>query len=119
MTTSTLVLNLKRKTSEQVQIHKSEPDAHGVCHYYLFRPKTGRFNHLIFQQGPRKEVGINGITLDDVVAVAIDHIEGWQATPFACEQNDAILGHLNAILDLCNDRHADREARGVKGTSNP
>ena len=76
-------------------------------------------NSLSFtiQNGPIKEVGLNGCQVTDVVAVAKHIIEQLQKK-FPCRENAMTITKLDEALMWQNKRTADREARNVEGTSN-
>lgn len=71
---------------------------------------------LYFQHGPIREVGINGLTNEVLLAVLLDRIRGFQGGPYACAENDAAITHLECALEAMNARTREREARGVEGT---
>ncbi len=71
---------------------------------------------LLFQNGPIKEVGVNGVTHEALLAILIDRIEGFQAGPYACEDNKQALIHLQDALYHLQQRTRVRIARGVEGT---
>ena len=71
---------------------------------------------IIFQNGPIKAVGINGIHNEDLIAIVIDRLRGFESGDFACSENATALKSLeNALFEL-NYRTKQREARGVEGT---
>lgn len=68
------------------------------------------------QNGPIKEVGVNGCQVDTLIHAARTIIEGLNAK-YPSKWNDIAIQNLwNAIYAL-EDRKQDREARGVEGTS--
>jgi hypothetical protein len=69
-----------------------------------------------FQEGPIKECGVNGVCNEDLIAMVIRRIEGFQHSEFACEENEMALHKLQESLMWLRKRTADREARGVEGT---
>ena len=71
---------------------------------------------VIFQNGPIKEVGVNGIMNEDLIAIVIDRMEGFQSGDYECSENQTALEHLRKALEALNDRTASREKRGVEGT---
>lgn len=74
------------------------------------------FVELPFQRGPIKEVGINGITLEVLLAIARDKLERHQFTKHACTENDdAIAAVVEAAAHL-ESRTKRRTAEGVEGT---
>ena len=69
-----------------------------------------------FQRGPRNVAGSTPGTLDGaVISVLIHRQECFQAGPFACPENEAILGHLREALRLTIERAQERAKRGVLG----
>lgn len=64
--------------------------------------------------GERKEP--NGAFVETVIAAALQRIEHYQTTEFACSENAAAIEHLEAALQALDDRTKGREARGVEGT---
>lgn len=75
-----------------------------------------RHSTVLFQNGPIKEVGVNGITHEALLVILIDRMEGFQAGPFASDDSDLALNHLKAALRRLQKRTRDRMARGVEGT---
>lgn len=74
------------------------------------------YAHVQFQDGPIKEHGINGITNEILLAMVIDRLEGFQTSPFACEENAAALTNLKDGLGMLQYRTKRRLERGVEGT---
>lgn len=95
--------------------------AGGACHQYAVIPAMesdeDAFAAVHFQNGPVKEVGINGCHNEDLLAIVIDRLECFQAGPFACDANHAAIVDLRSALKRLQQRTADRERRGVEGTS--
>lgn len=98
----------------------------GASHLYVMRihPGIGRAHSLEaiqsqaikFQDGPIAEAGVNGLTHEVLYAILIDRLEGWQAGPYACEQNEVALSHIRAALAAAEWRTDERIERGVEGT---
>ena len=83
----------------------------------MFEGKEDHDIYIDFQRGPIKEVGVNGITNEALLANLIDRLEGFQSGPFACELNAEALSHLQQALNCLHTRTKEREARGVEGTN--
>ncbi len=66
------------------------------------------------QDGPIKEVGVNGVQIDDVIEWAKGVIEGFNAK-FPCRENSMIITKLDEALLWSVKRKMDREKRGVEG----
>lgn len=93
------------------------PDESGACHCYEIHG-SGICKELAtirFQKGPVKEVGVNGIQCEDLLAVVIDRLRGFQAGPFSCNANEWALQHCVEALKALNKRTLERQMRGVEG----
>lgn len=73
--------------------------------------------NILFQRGPIKEVGVNGLTNEALLAILIDRMEGFQSGPFACTENHNALCCLELAMDEFKKRTAKRVERGVEGTN--
>lgn len=81
------------------------------------REPEGRFRKVIlFQCGPIKEVGVNGITHEALLAILMDRLEGFQRGPFACDENAQALHFLRAAQKVLHKRTSQRIERDVEGT---
>lgn len=70
---------------------------------------------VLFQNGPIKEAGVNGITQEVLLAIVIDRLRSFQAGPFHSEANSLALKHCELALFNLQARTRDRIARGVEG----
>jgi hypothetical protein len=109
-----------------------EPGAGGACHLYKItgfdttsnvsdpfiacHGAAATYATVLFQNGPIKDVGVNGVTHEALLAILIDRLRSFQAGPYACEENSFALGHLLTALQLLQQRTRARIARGVEGT---
>ena len=98
-----------------------EPDAEiggGACHHYeVLRARDGVPLHVVdFQKGPIKEHGVNGIHNEDLLAIVIDRLQGFQRGEYSCRENALAIRKLMEALQSLRDRTDAREARGVEGT---
>lgn len=73
--------------------------------------------HIVFQEGPIKEVGVNGCQVDDVIAIAIERLTQFQTEDFGCRENALAITKLQEALHWLEHRTSNREKRGVEGTS--
>ena len=69
-----------------------------------------------FQKGPIKESGVNGVMNEDLIAIVIDRMRGFQGGSYACRDNEMALTKLEESLMWLRNRTNEREARGVEGT---
>lgn len=104
-----------------------EPGAGGACHeYYISRaPQTsdeaarpaGEFGFVRFQNGPIGESGVNGCHQEDLLAIVIHRLRGFQSGEYACRENALALTKLEEAMHWLNHRTSERQKRGVEGTS--
>lgn len=114
-------------TSEHTEVFAVDEKGPGNAnHVYevktaIDRTKTGQtiavLGTIVFQKGPIKESGVNGIHNEDLIAVVIDRLQGYQKGDFACEDNGRALVNLYGALANLRNRTKEREDRGVEGTS--
>jgi hypothetical protein len=72
---------------------------------------------VLFQNGPIKEFGVNGITQEVLLAIVIDWLRSFQAGPFASPDNANALVDCQSALNWLQQRTRKRIARGVEGTN--
>lgn len=73
-------------------------------------------NSLSFtlQNGPIKEVGVNGCQVNEVIEAAKKILEGLNSK-VPCRENSMAITKLDECLMWLEKRTKDREARGVEG----
>lgn len=71
---------------------------------------------LLFQNGPIKEVGVNGLTHEVLLAIVADRLRSFQAGPYACRENALALTKIEEALHWLHHRTLARVRRGVEGT---
>ena len=72
---------------------------------------------VLFQNGPIKEFGVNGITQEALLAIVIDRLRSFQNGPFSCRENAIALTHCEDALMWLQRRTVARIKRGVEGTN--
>lgn len=96
-----------------------EPGVGGASHKYginLLGDKSCSGPMVSFQNGPINEVGVNGVQNEDLLAIIIDRMQGFQSGKFACRENAIALTHLQDAMHWLLHRTRERVARGVEGT---
>jgi len=90
----------------------------GAHHHYLILKKDSKhaFLEVRFQDGPIKESGVNGVMDENLLAIVIDRLKGFQSGPYASDFNQKAMAQCTAALATLKERTAEREARGVEGT---
>lgn len=88
-----------------------------ASHEYQILSKDGEecYGTVTFQNGPVKEFGVNGCHNEDMIAIVIDRLEGFQSGEFRCRENAIAITKLEEALLWLNKRTNDRIARGVEG----
>jgi hypothetical protein len=82
----------------------------GYCHSFSRQV-------ILFQNGPIKESGVNGITQEALLAIVIDRLRSFQAGPFSCRENAIALTKCEEALMWLQRRTVARIRRGVEGTN--
>ena len=113
-----------------IEVH-DEPGAGGANHAYAIYgfltsgnpsagpspfPQDETCAPILFQNGPIKEFGVNGITSEALMAICIDRLRSFQAGPFSCRENAIALTKLEESLMWLQRRTVARIKRGVEGT---
>lgn len=104
-----------------------EPGQGSACHRYEVtgydtQDNPAAYGHaydaltVIFQNGPIKEVGVNGVTHEALLAILIHRLECFQNGPFASKHNKAALQCGKDMLFHLQTRTRERIERGVEGT---
>ena len=92
----------------------------GANHHYLVEQitdtETKQFADVLFQKGPIKVHGINGCCDEDLIAIVIHRLQGFQKGEFSCRENAIAITKLEEALLWLNKRTAERIRRGVEGT---
>jgi len=70
---------------------------------------------LEFQKGGIQEVGINGISNEQLLAVLIDRFEGFLSGPFPAPETAEALEHCRTAMEVLHERTLKRMARDVEG----
>ena len=104
-----------------------QPGAGGACHLYGIygfhtptnasaEDKDQTCMKVLFQNGPIKEVGVNGVTQEALLTIVIDRLRSFQSGPYACRENAIALTKLEEALMWLQRRTMDRIRRGVEGS---
>jgi hypothetical protein len=72
---------------------------------------------ILFQNGPIKEHGVNGVTQEALLAIVIDRLRSFQKGPFASPLNYSALRNCEEALINLQQRTRERIKRGVEGTN--
>ena len=95
-----------------------EPGPGGAYHRYELQYDSEKLetpHAIIFQEGPIREMGQNGVTNEALLAIVAHRLDCFQAGPFACRENQFALKHTEIALRYLKDRTRDRVGRDVEG----
>ena len=81
--------------------------------YMTVNPRSSYIS-FEFQNGPIKEVGINGVQIEMLGEVWLEILQGFNEK-FPCEENKDTIFHIRKALSCQRKRKADREKRNVEG----
>lgn len=68
-----------------------------------------------FQNGTLPHAGINGVTMEALLAIIADRLQGFQKGSYACRENALALTHCEEALNWLHNRTLKRMRRGVEG----
>ena len=87
--------------------------------YIVIDPETvnGSLGSVKFQTGPLKEVGANGVFVEDLLAIAEHRLQCYQQTAFACPENTTAIRALRSAQYALKARTERRVAAGTEGTT--
>ncbi len=126
------VLNIGTQMFTQV-VALDEPTNGGASHKYVVIPvgfdltdannaipaavENNSIANIHFQQGPTNEVGLNGVYHDDLLAMVIDRLQGFQSGDYACRENAIAITKIEEAMHWLKHRADDRKNRGVFSSS--
>lgn len=115
---------LLTKNNRFTEVHvKDTPGSGGAYHEYTVCPVVNPdwpqdiFAKINFQKGPIGENGVNGIFIEDLLDICRHRLQCFQSGEFACRENALAMTKIEEALHWLNHRTADRQLRGVEGTS--
>ncbi len=116
----TLKIGTRKYTEVKVLDEPGQGNANHMYKIYKAAKGESEFNPglclIEFQNGPIKEAGVNGVMNEDLIAIVIDRMRGFQSGDYACRDNALALTKLEEALMWLRNRTNSREARGVEGT---
>jgi hypothetical protein len=101
-------------------LHEKEFNYNAPHHFEVWadqgQPMPLLVGSVHFQEGPIKEVGVNGVNNEDLIAMVICRLEHFNQTDFRCRENSMAITKLEEALLWLRKRTMGREQRGVVGT---
>jgi len=111
------IVNVGSRNYTQV-VCLDSPGQGNACHEYEIQNAEGdkSLGLVSFQNGPINEAGVNGVHNEDLIAIVIDRMQGFQSGEYKCRENALALTKLEEALLWLRKRTQDRIDRGVEGT---
>jgi hypothetical protein len=70
-----------------------------------------------FQEGPLKENELNGIFMEDLIAICINRLDHFQNSEYKCDYNENAKRCLQDSLEWLRKRTNERKERNILGTN--
>lgn len=97
--------------------HESDFKFNAPHHFTVYRKEDAtKLCDIDFQEGSIKDSGVNGVMNEDLIAMVITRLEGFQNSEFRCRENACAITKLEEALMWLRKRTVGRETRGVEGT---
>lgn len=104
------------EANSKLSITASNPGPGGAFHSYHVECGGMPFVVIDFQNGAIKEVGVNGVTHEVLLAIVRDRLEDFQKGPYACTENAVALHYVVAAQLALEKRTKRRTEQGIEGT---
>jgi hypothetical protein len=83
------------------------------------KTRDGRKIVIYIQNGPRKEVGENGVDIEVLGELWLDILKDFNSGEYRCRENSITITKLEEALMWQQKRRENRIKREVEGTENP
>lgn len=93
--------------------------AYNTYHHFQFKNAgSGEYlGELKFQKGGKKEVGINGVSDELVLAVVLERLNCIQEGDFSNRETAIAITKIEEALLWLKKRTIEREEKGIEGTN--
>lgn len=113
------ILEHKLITKENTYISHDESVFNAPHNYLIHSTKSEQGYDILagihFQQGAVKETSLNGVFMEDLIAICINRLEHFQNSNFKCDENKDAIKYLEHALVTLRKRTDDRIKRNVQG----
>lgn len=104
-------------TNDYTIIFKDENIFNAPHNYLIENVHNGNLLAGIhFQEGPLKENELNGIFMEDLIAICINRLDHFQNSEYKCDENEEAMNCLIDSLKALRKRTESRKERNVLGT---
>jgi hypothetical protein len=96
--------------------HEDESSFKAPHHFSVTKVDGEMLTIVNFQEGPIKEVGVNGVFMEDLIHMCLVRLEAFNASEYRCRENAMAITKLEETLMWLGKRTQGRTNRGVEGT---
>jgi len=110
--------------SEEKTVLVLAKDEYGGAHHYLIQKCKGfnngqteyvdEYQYIDFVKKLHDGTVIAGLQNEQIYIMLIDRVTKLNSV-YPCEENEQMIGYLQALLDLCKQRVQSRIDRGIMG----
>lgn len=104
-------------STKYTRVFHEEEVKFNAPHHFEVRSEQVVVGKIDFQEGPIKENGVNGVCNEDLIAMVIARLNGFQNSEYRSRDNACAITNLEEALLWLKKRTIERENRGVEGTS--
>jgi hypothetical protein len=109
-------------TTENTSVYCEAPEERKYNAPHHFKVKNVHNLKVVgevdFQEGPIKEVGINGVFNEDLLLMVLTRLEQFQLSECSCSENEEAINHIKQAINALRSRTNRRKNAGIEGTSN-
>lgn len=105
-------------TQNYTKVYCEDDWNYNAPHHFMVSSVEGDvLDEVHFQEGPIKEVGINGLNNEDLLLMVVTRLEAFQNSDYRCEENQEAIDAIYEAVDALRRRTNKRVDRGAEGTS--
>lgn len=106
-------------TQKYTKVYCEDDWKYNAPHHFNVETAEGNYHlcHVDFQEGPIKEVGVNGVANEDLLLMVLCRLEAFQKSEYRCQENDDAIVAITEAVNALRRRTTYREIREVEGTS--
>ena len=86
-------------------------------HDFTIKRDDVEIGHIHLQEGPIKEVGVNGVRDEDLLTIVLTRLEAFQGSEFNCIENQEAINGIREALESLQNRTLKRYSRDVERAS--
>lgn len=105
-------------TQNYTKVYCEDSWKYNAPHHFTVLSAEGKIlDEIHFQEGPIKEVGVNGLHNEDLLLMVVTRLEAFQNSDFRCDENQEAIDAIYEAVDALRSRTNRRINDGTEGTS--